>query len=68
VWRAENLSVVGCCVLVDRGDVTFVAKARHCQEAGAAMVALVPNEDVEFVPDAGSEDTSALTIPMIMLK
>jgi hypothetical protein len=60
-------SCASCFIMVDRGECTFVSKTRAAQAAGAIGVILVSDGDVEFSPDGGSEDCSAITIPTVII-
>ena len=60
-------AVAGNIVLIKRGQCTFVQKARNAQNAGAAALVIMSDSEATFVPDGGAENTSDITIPVIMV-
>ena len=59
----EGVDAEGAIALLDRGLLTFTAKARNAQEAGAVGVIIVNNETGPFRGALG--DASGVTIPVV---
>jgi minor extracellular serine protease Vpr len=58
--------VRGKIALVQRGDVTFIEKAKNAQEAGAAAVVIYNNRDGNFFGSLG-EEANRPSIPVVAL-
>ena len=56
-------------VVVERGVVSFVEKARHAQEAGATCVVIINSEDNDYMPlGMQSDPGDDIHIPVVCMR